>query len=161
MLSHMQIRRGVPKDAEEVAPIFLATYNINTQKEAKQAYVRELKEGRTFFIAYHKNCAIGFISWYMHGMPHHGLAELERVAVVPEHRGKGIGKLLFEHMLVDTKKFYHKEGNSLRKIFLMTHDDNLRAQSFYKKMGMYKEAILKDHYYDGRDEAVYSLFVKG
>lgn len=160
-LRALQIRKGTAGDSEAIARVYLDAYNVKTQEGAKEAYARELKTGRTFFIAYIQHQAIGFISWYMHGMPHHGLCELDRVAVVRQHRGCGIGNALFERMLFDVSQFYRAKGGKLRKIFLMTHDDNLRAQSFYKKMGMHKEAILKDHYYDGQDEAVYSLFVKG
>jgi RimJ/RimL family protein N-acetyltransferase len=40
----------------------------------------------------------------------------------------------------------------------MTHADNLRAQAFYRKMGLQAEATLKDHFYKGKDEIVMSLF---
>lgn len=152
-------RRGIKSDANEVARVYLAAYNVKTVQNAKEAYILEIKENHSFFIAFLGPKAIGFISWFMHGMPHHGLAELDRVAVIPEQRGKGVGKILFEHMILDAKAFYVAKGHKLRKVFLMTHDDNYRAQSFYLKMGMRREALLKNHYYDGRDEAVYSLFV--
>jgi RimJ/RimL family protein N-acetyltransferase len=53
---------------------------------------------------------------------------------------------------------YAKYGFPLRKMYILTHANNVRAQAFYKKMGCVFEASLKDHYYSGLDEWVFVKF---
>jgi len=56
------------------------------------------------------------------------------------------------------REFYNIKGFKLRKLFLQTHVSNVRAQNFYKKIGFFHEATLKDHYYNGEDEMIFSMF---
>ena len=46
----------------------------------------------------------------------------------------------------------------LRKLYLLTHADNIRAHKFYGKLGFKHETTLKQHYYKDKDEYVYSMF---
>ncbi len=95
----------------------------------------------------------------MHGTPKHGLCELDRIAVLPEERGKGVGAMLFDALLKDAENFFLLNDSQLRKIFLFTHENNSTATDFYKKLGFTKEAVLKNHYYKGINEVVFSLFL--
>ena len=95
---------------------------------------------------------------FFHGLPKHELVELDRIAVLPEYRGKGIARQLFQALIDDAKSELRKHDKSIRKLFLMTHASNERAHKFYEKMGMKHETTLKDHYYKGEDERVYSIF---
>ena len=94
----------------------------------------------------------------MHGLPKHQLCELDRIAVLPEYRGKGIAQKLFNSMVKDAKVFYKKNKSKLRKLYLLTHADNTRAHKFYEKLGFKHETTLKQHYYKNKDECVYSRF---
>ena len=60
-----------------------------------------------------------------------------------------------EHLVAEV---YKKHGFKSRKLFILTHEDNKRAHAFYKKMGCKHETTLKNHYYHGKDERVYSIF---
>ena len=80
---------------------------------------------------------------------------MDRIAVVSDHRGKGIAKELFNRLVEDANK---ELNGKLRKLFLFTHASNKRAHKFYEKLGMKHEATLKDHFYKGEDEWVYSVF---
>jgi ribosomal protein S18 acetylase RimI-like enzyme len=103
---------------------------------------------------------VGFISWAVRDLPKHELAELCRMVLMPEFRGKKISSLLFKEMLSDIKDFYSSKSLKIRKIFLFVHASNIRAQNFYKKIGFFQEAVLKDHLYKGEDELVFSMFLK-
>ena len=94
----------------------------------------------------------------MHGLPKHQLAELDRIAVLLEYRGKGVARKLFDALIKDAKAFYKKKKSKLRKLYLLTHADNTKAHKFYEKLGFKHEAILKEHYYKDRDEYVYGIF---
>jgi len=40
----------------------------------------------------------------------------------------------------------------------LTHEDNTSAHIFYEKVGFTHETTLTGHYYDDKDERVYSIF---
>jgi len=94
----------------------------------------------------------------MHGLPKHQLCELDRIAVLPDYRGKGVAAALFKALIRESNLAYKKNGFKLRKLYILCHADNKRAHAFYKKMGMKKEVVLKDHFYKGKDEFVFSRF---
>ena len=152
------IRLGTAADTEQAARVLLAAYNMADITEARAAYRREIEVGHRYLVAEAAGEVVGISSWYLHGVPHHGLAELDRIAVLPEYRMNGAGSELFHGLVEDAQRFYAQRGERLRKLFLMTHDDNHAAHALYRKVGMEKEVVLKDHYYDGRAEAVFSIF---
>ena len=45
-----------------------------------------------------------------------------------------------------------------RKLYILTHENNIDAHSFYEKIGFSHETSLKDHYYENQNERVYSKF---
>jgi ribosomal protein S18 acetylase RimI-like enzyme len=154
----MKLRQAYPDDALKVARVLRESYNISSIEEGKQIFLDELAKNIRYIAAENNGIIMGLVSWFTHGLPKHGLVELDRIAVLPECRGKGISKTLFL-MLVHEAECYYREHNSrLRKLFLMTHADNTRAQSFYQKMGMKHEATLPSHFYPEKDEFVMSVF---
>ena len=136
----------------------MQSYRIDSLREGMNTFKEEAKRGHRYLVATEGNTVIGFISWTVHDLPKHELAELNRVAVAKEHRGKGVARALFRYMIGDMKRFYAAHGKKLRKVYLMTHGSNRVARAFYRKMGLRLEARLKDHYYGGEDECVYSMF---
>ena len=152
------IRRGEPGDVEQVGSVLLSFYNMRDLVEAQEAYRRELEMGHRYIVAEYDGTIIGITSWFPHGVPHHGLAELDRIVVLPDARLNGAGRELFQGLVDDATRHYAAAGQQLRKLFLFSHDDNVAAHALYRKMGMEKEAVLQDHYYDGRAEAVFSRF---
>lgn len=154
----MKIRKGTAKDASGIAVVLKESYNIDSLAEGKDAFLAELKKGMNYIVALENKKIIGLTTWVMHGLPKHGLVELDRIAVLPEYRGKGISKELFSVLIKDASKEFEKNGKELRKLFLLTHASNERAHQFYEKMGLKHEVTLKKHYYNDEDEWVYSMF---
>ena len=154
----MQIRKSTSKDAKGIANVLIKSYNIKDLSEVISVFKSETKKLHNYIVAEEKNKIIGIVTWLMHGLPKHQLCELDRIAVLPEYRGKGIAKKLFEALIKDAKQFYKKNNSKLRKLYLLTHADNIRAHKFYKKLGFGHETTLKEHYYKGKDELVYSMF---
>ncbi len=154
----MKIRKANPKDSKGIASVLIQSYNIKDLKEGISVFKSETKKYHHYIVA-EDNCkVIGIVTWLMHGLFNHQLCELDRIAVSPEYRGKGIAKKLFEAMVKDAKSFYKKDRFKLRKLYLLTHADNIRAHRFYEKLGFKYETTLKEHYYKGKDEYVYSMF---
>ena len=154
----MKIRKAKLSDAKGIANVLVQSYNIKNLKEGIDTFKNEIKKQYHYIIAEEKGKIIGIVTWLMHGLPKHQLAELDRIAVLPEYRGKGISKQLFSALIKDIKSFYKKNKSRLRKLYLLTHADNTRAQKFYEKFGFRHETTLKEHYYKGKDEYVYSMF---
>ena len=86
------IRLGTAADTEQAARVLLAAYNMADMAEARAAYQRETEMGHRYLVAEAAGAIVGISSWYLHGVPHHGLAELDRIAVLPEYRMNGAGK---------------------------------------------------------------------
>lgn len=160
MKSKMRIRQATPRDAKGIAHVLVNSYNIKNKKEGMETFRSEIKKGHRYVVALENKKIIGMVTWLPHGLPKHMLAELDRIAVLPEYRGKGISKDLKEAMVANASAWFKSKGSKLRKLYLLTHEDNERARKFYEKMGFALETILKDHYYKGKNECVYSTFFK-
>jgi len=154
----MKIRKAALKDAKGIANVLMQSYNIKDLKEGIDTFKNEIKKQHHYIIAEENNKIIGVVTWIIHGLPKHQLAELDRIAVLPEYRGKGIAQKLFQSLIKDAKSFYKKNKSRLRKLYLLTHADNIRAHKFYGKLGFKHETTLKQHYYKDKDEYVYSMF---
>jgi len=152
-----ELRQAEEKDAEEVADVILKNFNIKTKEEAKEVFAEELNR-YTYVVAKEGGKIVGIACWRTHGLPKHQLAECGRVAVLPEHDKRGIKTQLFEWVVQDADKFYKSHNTKMRKIYAYVHSSNKRMQQFYERIGLIKEAVLKDHYYKGEDEFVYSMF---
>lgn len=154
----MNIRKATPLDGEGIAKVLVEAYNIDNQKEGLAVFENERVKGHHYIVAEEDGEILGIVTWVVHGLPKHMMAELDRIAVLPKSRGKGVAKVLFEELIKEANEFYKKHGFYLRKLYLLTHADNTRAQKFYEKMGFTHETTLKEHYYKGKDEFVFSMF---
>ncbi len=154
----MQIRKAKALDTKGIAHVLLQSYNIKNEKEGIAVFKEETRKGHRYLVAVDGKKILGIVTWLPHGLPKHGLCELDRIAVLPEWRGKGISGKLRDAMIDDAKKWYRKNKFVLRKLYLLTHEDNERARKFYEKMGFKHETTLKNHYYQGKNECVYSMF---
>ncbi len=152
-------RPATPKDAIGIATVLKESYNIKSIEEGVEVFKNETEKQYHFIVADDDGRICGLTTWQMHGLPKHELCELDRIAVLPEYQGKGIGKALFKALIKAANDEYKKHGQKLRKLYLMTHADNKNAQEFYKKLGLKHEATLKSHYYKDKDEFVFSLFL--
>lgn len=154
----VKYRKADAKDKDGVAVVLQKNYNLKSAKEANDVFAEELSR-YNYIVAEDNGKIIGIACWRVHGLPKHQVAECGRVAVLPEYAGKGIATELFEEIVQDADKFYKTHGTKLRKIYVYVHSSNKKAQEFYLGLGLINEAVLKDHYYEGEDELVYSMFL--
>jgi len=153
-------RKPAKEDAGQIALALQQNYNFSSQKEAKEFFQRDIAEGMNYIIAEQNNKIAGLATWRMHDVPKHQLAELHKIAVLDEFKGKGLSQKIFQELVKDMQDFYNSRGQKLRKLYVMGHANNERAMKFYKKLGFKKEAVLPNHYYAGIDEIVLSMFFK-
>ncbi|MFC1704914.1 GNAT family N-acetyltransferase [Nanoarchaeota archaeon] len=162
MVKGLVIRRLNPKsekDLKGAANVISQSYNISSLKEGLLAVNCETqRKGFIYIIAEKDGKIAGLTTWRMHGLPKHELAELDRIVVLDEYRRQGIGTKLFNALVKDVKKSFKKHGKKLRKLFLLSHEDNEDAHIMYRKLGLVAETILRDHYYKNRPETVFSKF---
>ncbi|MDP6170432.1 MAG: GNAT family N-acetyltransferase [Candidatus Marinimicrobia bacterium] len=159
-MSDIIIRKANEKDAEQIAEVMLDFYNMENQQEAENAFKSELSKDYKYILALENGSIVGLVTWLMHGLPKHGLFELDRICILSKSRGKGVGRILVNALIDDAKNWYQDHGSKIRKLYLLTHEDNISAQAFYEKVGFYHEATLNNHYYDKKDERLYSIFFK-
>ena len=145
-------------DKNQIAEVLLGFYNMNDLDEAINAFLSELEKDFHYIVAVENGKIIGLVTWFMHGLPKHGLFELDRICILSASRGKGVGIMLVDRLVDDARKWYNKLDEDIRKLYLLTHEDNKNAHAFYEKIGFEHETTLKDHYYDNKDERVYSKF---
>tara|TARA_Y100000310_G_C20659170_1_gene803686 strand:- start:877 stop:1347 length:471 start_codon:yes stop_codon:yes gene_type:complete len=155
----MKFRKATPKDAIGIATVLKDAYNIDSIEEGTKVFKEETQKQYHFIVAEDNGRIAGLTTWQMHGLPKHQLCELDRIAVLKDYQGKGLGKQLFQALIENAKKEYQKHKQTLRKLYLLTHADNEQAQTFYNKLGMKHEATLKEHYYKDKDEFVFSIFL--
>ena len=154
----MQFRKATSKDAKGIANVLVQSYNIKDVKEGISAFKEEVQKKYNYIVAVDNGKVVGLTTWQVHGLPKHQLCELDRIAVLPECRGKGVAQKLFDALVKAAKAEYKKNKSKLRKLYLLTHASNLRAHKFYEKLGFKHETTLKKHYYKNEDEWVYSMF---
>jgi len=92
MNEHITIfKKATIDDKNEIAEVLLDFYNMNDLNEAINVFSSELKKYLHYIAAIEQDKIIGLITWLMHGLPKHGLFELDRICILSESRGKGIG----------------------------------------------------------------------
>ncbi len=72
-------------------------------------------------------------------------AELHTFAVKPEHRRRGIGRMLLDHMMGKARE------KGARNIYLQVRPSNAPARALYDKLG-FKPVGLRKRYYRDNDE---------
>ena len=152
------LREATYHDKDQIAKVLLDFYNMKDADEAAQSFNNELDKDFHYIVAEEAGKIIGLVTWLIHGLPKHGLFELDRICILSEARGKGVGKKLVDKLIDNASKWYDKKGEKIRKLYLLTHEDNKNAHSFYEKVGFSHETTLKDHYYKDQDERVYVMF---
>ena len=152
------IKEATHDDKSQIAEVLLDFYNMSDLNEAINAFLSELEKDFHYIVAVENGKIIGLVTWLMHGLPKHGLFELDRICILSEARGKGVGRKLVDRLVSDARIWYEEVGEKIRKLYLLTHEDNKNAHAFYEKVGFVHDATLKDHYYENQDERVYVIF---
>ena len=139
ILDNIIVRKAEYKDTDQIVPVLLDFYNINDAEEAAQVFKTELKKDYHYIVAMENEKIIGLVTWIMHGLPKHGLFELDRICLLSQSRGKGIGKKLVGALIKDASIWYERKGSTIRKLYLLTHEENTNAHIFYEKVGFTHE----------------------
>ena len=137
----MIIRKATEKDAEKIAELLTEFYNMDGLKEAKDTFLNETRKGHHYLVAEEGGKIIGVVTWLMHGLPKHMMAELDRILITKAARGKGLGKKLVDALIKDANEAYGKAGFKLRKLYLLTHADNKEAHFRHPAVDLGKNVV--------------------
>ncbi len=150
-------RKARIEDAEGIARVLMENYMIESEEEAISTFKKEFVKGHSFIVAIEDEKITCVGSWIRHGLPKHQLAWMSRFATL-KGTAFEIEEELFSMVVQDAEQTFKENGSKLRKIFVYCHKSDKETQDFYEKIKLVKEAELKDHFYKGEDEIIYSMF---
>lgn len=108
---------------------------LSTKKSLPAITAEWSRPGTQYFILRHEGRNAGFIKLNLHHQPDNGtllpepVMELEKIYVLNDYFGKGLGKILMEKTLAVARE------NFVRTLWLGVWEHNHRALAFYKKEG--------------------------
>jgi len=79
--NEVTIRNATRSDSKDIACVLLDFYNMDDIEEAIHAYETELEKGYHYIVALENEKIIGLVTWLIHGLPKHGLFELDRICL--------------------------------------------------------------------------------
>ena len=130
-----QIKDVIGKTLADISVIDRNSLPINDEDLNK---IKEIYSGKgRFWIALDNNNVIGTVA--IRDMGNHA-AKLNRMFVLVEYHGSGVGQKLFDHAI----NFAKKQG--FTKIVLNTHELMHRAHGFYEKNNFIRKGKKEDKY---------------
>lgn len=152
----VKTRKARLSDAADIGKILADGYRISNSKEGALVFKEEMKTGHHYLVAEDDGKLVGIIVWRRIGLPKHQLGKIMRFHVLSSY--KNIREKMFREAIQSLEKEYRAKKQHLRKVYIHVHSTNKEMQQFYKKIGLVHEATLKDHFYKGVDEYVFSMF---
>lgn len=163
------IRRGTPDDAASISAIWRViaaekNYSAIDQPfstEQERAYLQSLSARESYFLAETQEAAprvVAFQSFDLWSQPIGSMRHVGQLGtfVLPEWRGRGIGKQLA------TESLAFARANGYEKIVIFVRASNPNAQAFYAGLGFracgkFTRQVKIDGVYD--DEILMELFL--
>ncbi len=92
---------------------------------------RQLQDGHRFYIVYEDSEPMGYASFNQEEMD---LFHLQKIYIMPEAQGYGLGKYLFSHVIREIKSLH--PGPCRMELNVNRHN---KAVAFYERIGMKKD----------------------
>ena len=108
--SNINYRSATRKDVDQISSVMYDFYNMKDVKEASEAFISEIEKDFNYIVAVQNDVIIGLVTWLPHGLPKHGLFELDRICILSKTRGKGIGRGLIDKLIKDADRWYKSMG---------------------------------------------------
>jgi len=156
--SSYNLRRFEPKDLYQVISINRRCLPENYSESFFMALYKNFPE--TFIVAEKDGTIVGYIMCRIEsGLSGIGFTSLSlskkghiiSIAVLPEHRGKGLGRELIEKALEAMTKFYNA-----KTCYLEVRVSNESAIKLYKKVGFEVQRTIRGYYADGENAYIMS-----
>ena len=142
MPSNCIIRRMTVDDIDAVAAIEAATFPTPWSRDAFASEMRNV--AARYLVAEMDGAVVGFAgAWIILDESH-----ITNIAVLREHRGQGIGRLLTAGLL----QYLSNLGAAYAT--LEVRRSNTVAQSLYESLGFIRLGVRKQYYEDNREDAL-------
>ena len=141
----MDIRRATPADAAAIAAAEAICFSDPWCERDILGYIST--EGGICFVAYRGDRLIAYILGRLIAPE----AEIYRIAVLPEHRQRGIGYRLLDFAMKTER------GRGLETVFLEVRSRNTPAINLYSAYGFKRAGIRKNYYKNPDDDAIVML----
>lgn len=144
------VRRAEVSDCDVLADIHSASFKRGWSGAEFESLL--VQDGTYALIAFHRNpfgmrSAAGFSLFRLV----EDEAEILSIAVAPQHRRRGIGRLLLEESL----RQLYRDG--ARTVHLEVEDSNLAAIALYRRLEFHESARREGYYAEGRQRPAGAL----
>ena len=140
---HKIVLRGMTKDDIPAVERIEQTCFSDAWSEKLLSDMLESKWDEAWVLAAEDGTVIGYANFRFLAVE----GELMRIAVLPEHRGRGESKKLMDRLEISAKE---KEAPDLT---LEVRAGNTSAVNLYKSYGFQAEAVRKNYYHDPVEDA--------
>lgn len=125
---HKLAHRTWPVSYKEMISPGQMKYMLNMMYSHESLEYQIEKQQHTFIIAYDDETPVGFAAYFPKYDISPAIYRLDKLYVLPDQQGKGIGKKLIDHIISIIKP----QGAALLEL---TVNRNNKALSFYQKLG--------------------------
>jgi len=148
-----QLRRATPDDLDAIMAIESAVFAPDDWSRATMA--AELADGNGYYLVAFPPTDPTRVQAYAGLRSPRGAeqADIQTIAVVPEARRAGLGRVLMLQLIAQARE------RGAREVFLEVRADNPAAQSLYESLGFESIAVRPRYYLGGIDAVVMRLTV--
>ena len=157
-MSGITVRKPTEADVDMMGKFMEECYKTTHTGQGKDVYLNEHGRGHHFFVLEKDGEVKGIGSWTLRGLVHHEVIRINRLGICSRD-DIALAKPLFRAMAEDADKFFKEQGFKLRKCFQLVHSTDAPMVEILESLGLEKEAVIKEHFWKGVDELVYSMWL--
>ena len=152
----MKVRKATESDIDRIGRIYLACFPNERNhalwiKASFSSFPRAV-----YYVIEQKNVIAGYILWSVkNGFRAATIAELEQVAVDPQHSGGGLGRRLIEESFTLFKTHVRETGHRVGAVIVTTSEGNY-AENLYKSTLNVSRAAILQGYGSGNEIILYN-----
>ena len=144
----MHLREATTADLDHILELEQETFPETAFSRGTFLYYMDAASSRVcLLIAEH--APVGYVVYTVRGHP--PVVYVDSIAVEPEHRGKGYGRRMMEHV----REAARRAG--VRHVKLHVRESNHRAQDFYRALGFEAVGTVESYYRNGEDACIMRL----
>jgi len=151
-----EISDATRQEVKKLIEIYSAPHLYHTREDASW-FVKSFFDFHHIKVVKQNGVIIGLLFWRVEAERHHGIIVIDDLWIDEKFRRKGFGEKLLRISIEDAKTFFQRDKYVLRKVLVMTAQNNKPARKLYEKIGFQKSAVLKNLYGKGENELVYIL----
>ena len=152
----MKVRIATESDLDHITQVYLACFPKERNhglwiKSSFSSFPRAV-----YYVIEQDNLIVGYILWSVkNGFRDATIAELEQVAVDPQHSSGGLGRRLIEVSFTLFKEHVHDTGHRVGAVVVTTSEGNY-AENLYKSTLNVSRAALVHGYGAGNEIILYN-----